>query len=166
MNEWQGGKVGKHLKGGKNRPGVTFVVCLDADDVAERGAEDARVALVINPGFAELKRKIPGGRPEEGETIEAAAIREMEEETGIKVLIDENTSYVDQDRGNHVARIYFTSGDLSTARHEGDENGDPIVVVTHHTLREVLSGKANMLYLHQKALEALVAELTQQHENA
>lgn len=55
----------------------------------DEGEEDWRVPLVIDYTYADPKLKSPGGRGKPGEGPDDTATREMEEEAGPKVSLDE-----------------------------------------------------------------------------
>ena len=72
----------------------------------------------------------PGGGIEKGETIEEAAIREMEEETGIKVEI-EKLAYVNdwiQDKANNlrVVNMFFIGKRISGKELFGEKDGGKV----------------------------------------
>ncbi|HHV81189.1 MAG TPA: NUDIX hydrolase [bacterium] len=61
------------------------------------------------------KWTFPKGKIEEGESLEETAIRELEEETGIKVKIEQyiretNYSYTDENRGTIEKTVYWYLG--------------------------------------------------------
>jgi len=58
--------------------------------------EDGRVALIERPRAGRHYYVFPGGGVDEGETSEQAAVREMEEETGLRVTVQRK-----------LAEIYF-----------------------------------------------------------
>lgn len=49
--------------------------------------QDGRIALLRREKFGRLYYVFPGGKQEEGETIEQAAAREVEEELGLRVSV-------------------------------------------------------------------------------
>lgn len=66
---------------------------------------EGRYLMVQEKGWNYGLWGVPGGHIDEGETPQAAAVREAKEEVGITVrLIDENPFYVEQDDQKH--RLY------------------------------------------------------------
>lgn len=68
--------------------------------------KDKKILIVLCPKF--LLWRVPGGRPDAGEKIEATLIREMQEETGITFP---NPKFLGwwQDSEFHVVKKYKTS---------------------------------------------------------
>jgi len=63
-------------------------------------ADDGRFLLVLRSEPPEAGRwSVPGGKAEPGETVEAAAAREVREETGVIVRIDRELGILDRPDG-------------------------------------------------------------------
>ena len=92
--------------------------------------------------------KIPGGRGEEGESEEETAVRELEEEVGLKVVPTNLRMIHREDRGSHVFVLFGTQvRDLSELKKRGDE-GEEIAIFT---LPEI-SGMDGFFPPHRKVL--------------
>jgi 8-oxo-dGTP diphosphatase len=68
-----------------------------------------KVLMVKNKGEKSSYYTLPGGAVEQGETLEEAAIREVKEETGFDVQIDDIFTVSEaffEERGHHA--IFFT----------------------------------------------------------
>jgi 8-oxo-dGTP diphosphatase len=66
--------------------------------------------------------KLPGGRSEGGETAEECAVREIDEELGLEIDIDELKVSDEQDRGNHTLVIFCLElSSLQGIKKVGDE---------------------------------------------
>ena len=92
---------------------------LTVDIVIQR--RDGSMILIKrrNPPYRELYA-LPGGFVEEGETVEAAAIREAEEETGLKVKLTNLVgAYSDPNRDprGHTVSIAYLAQELGGTLH-------------------------------------------------
>jgi len=108
--------------------------------------------MIMNPKKGpELYWKFPGGRSEEGETPEETAIREVYEETGLIIKIDQIALLFKKDRNNHtfyffIARTYS----LSTLLKQG-ETGEYVRLFNEE---EILS-RQKFFPSHRKLLEQM-----------
>lgn len=67
---------------------------------------------------------LPGGRLEYGETFQECAVREMREETGLDVEVDEFvflSEAIAPDRSRHIVNIYLTAHVIGGVLKVGDE---------------------------------------------
>lgn len=67
---------------------------------------------------------LPGGRLEYGETFQECAVREMREETGLDVEVDEFvflSEAIAPDRSRHIVNIYLTAHVVGGVLKVGDE---------------------------------------------
>jgi 8-oxo-dGTP diphosphatase len=100
----------------------------------------------LGPGIVLIKRKnppfgwaLPGGFVDEGERVEAAAVREAREETGLDVTL-EDLLYVysdpDRDSRMHTLSIVFTA--RATGQPQAADDAADVRIVSHDTLRSLL----------------------------
>ena len=72
--------------------------------------------------------KLPGGRSEGDETAEQSAIRELSEEVGVFISVDDLTVVHSENKGSHTLTIFRADVDtLPQMKSEGDE-GEEIKV--------------------------------------
>ena len=67
---------------------------------------------------------LPGGRLEYGETFEECAVREMKEETGLDVKVDDFvflSEAIAPDRSRHIVNVYLTAHVVGGILKLGDE---------------------------------------------
>lgn len=67
---------------------------------------------------------LPGGRLEYGESFEECAVREMKEETGLEVAVDEFvflSEAIAPDRSRHIVNVYLTAHVTGGILKLGDE---------------------------------------------
>ncbi|MGI8314232.1 NUDIX hydrolase [Halobacillus mangrovi] len=84
------------------RVDVAYVLLLNEKD---------QVLMVKNKGRKESYFTLPGGAVEDGETLKQAAIREVIEETGLIVEVDQIFSLSEafvEERGHHAVFFTFT----------------------------------------------------------
>lgn len=89
---------------------VRPVTPLLAVDVIIRGSASAGRIVLVERGHEPLGWALPGGFVDVGETVEQAARREVEEETGLDVTLDYLLGvYSDPDRDprGHVVSVVF-----------------------------------------------------------
>ena len=89
--------------------------------------EDGRILLVRQRLSETRDWSLPGGRLEQGETLEQGLIRELKEETGLDVRIERLLSLCDAEASGHtLLHISFivvrTGGELTLPTNEFDEN--------------------------------------------
>ena len=118
--------------------------------------EDGKVLLIHRTkekeGIVRDYYVIPGGGIEEGETIEKATKRELEEEVGIKVeLIEEKPKYVleEEERKQYFSMIRKTGGIIGTGK--GPEFTDieykkrGTYEIKMVLIQDIVDGKINMV---------------------
>ena len=67
---------------------------------------------------------LPGGRLEYGETFQECAVREIKEETGLEVVVDDFvflSEAIAPDRSRHIVNIYLTAHVVGGVLQVGDE---------------------------------------------
>lgn len=110
-----------------------------------------QVAMVEEPSKPPpTYSKFPGGRGEDGETPEEAGVRELEEETGFVVRVEDLVLLTKVDKGNHD--LYFfaviMTGSSTITKERGDE-GELISLVDCDELDTMV----DFLPPHRKLLE-------------
>lgn len=83
------------------RVDVTYVLLFDE--------HEQNVLMVKNKGTGSSYYTLPGGAVEQGETLKQAAVREVKEETGLDVQVDDVFTVGEaffEERGHHA--IFFT----------------------------------------------------------
>lgn len=100
--------------------------------------ENGRLLLVRQKVTSSRRWSLPGGRVEAGESLEAAMIREMKEETGLDVAV-ERLLYLAERPSDCLLHITFAlrriGGELQLPTNEFDEN--PISDVRWVPVREL-----------------------------
>ncbi|WP_029415589.1 NUDIX hydrolase [Brevundimonas bacteroides] len=107
------------------------VVCLRADEVL-------LIRRAAPPRLGEWS--LPGGRVEPGETVRAAAIRELREETGVEARLLGLIDVVDgifPDAGRHYVLIDFVAEWVSGEPIAGDDAAEAAFVPADEALRRV-----------------------------
>ena len=130
------------------------IICLQREDGVED--LDKRVLLVLDP-YKPMPHylKFVGGRMEVGEKPFEAAMRECFEEAELRVRLAEEDAVYDQLRYDHAVRYFQCEADLDKLPRQGDENGNPLIIVTEYRLRDVLSGRIQALPAHVDALRRI-----------
>lgn len=96
--------------------------------------EDGRLLLVRERLRERAHWNLPGGRPEAGESIESALVREMREETGLDIEVGELLYVTDRFKslGNQIVDLSFSvrriGGDFSQ-RLPDDGSGETLAAV-------------------------------------
>ncbi len=107
---------------------------------------DGRVLMIRRGhGPAAGEWSVPGGRVEAGELLESAVVREVAEETGLDVVVDELLGWVERFHGDtHFVILDFrvTVLDPDRALQSGDDAAEaawiPIVELDDYTVVEGL----------------------------
>jgi 8-oxo-dGTP pyrophosphatase MutT (NUDIX family) len=88
--------------------------------------EESKVALIERFRAGYHYFVFPGGGADEGETIEDAAIREMEEETGLRVTVKQEVAVIHFDLSTqHYFLVERVSGEYGTGTGEEFTDSDP-----------------------------------------
>jgi 8-oxo-dGTP pyrophosphatase MutT (NUDIX family) len=88
--------------------------------------EDDRVALIERFRDGNHYFVFPGGGADEGENPEEAAIREMEEETGLRVTVKQEVAEIHFDLSTqHYFLVERVSGEYGTGKGEEFNDADP-----------------------------------------
>lgn len=133
----------------KFRPGV-YVLVKDFED---------RVMLILNGGSG--KWEIPGGGLEIGEDINECGIREVKEETGYDILIDESPFLIEKDLSyvpsgfEHCINFFYT-GKLKEEK-RGDQSfveGEEILKVKFFSIDELKD--LDICFWHENAIKAFL----------
>ncbi|MDX1535301.1 MAG: NUDIX hydrolase [Candidatus Spechtbacterales bacterium] len=82
---------------------------------------DGDTVLVQDPKWDQDINKLPGGKSLPGESAAETAVRELEEETGLRVETSKLVPVNDEDRGNHHFYTMFThiEGSLVEMKNKG-----------------------------------------------
>lgn len=99
-----------------------------AGGIVTPSKDDLTKVLVIKPSNNYGPWSFPKGQVDKGETKQIAAIREVEEETGVKARILSGTSYVGSGKGGHSVTHYFLMHRVSGKPHGSDETEKAIFV--------------------------------------
>ena len=108
---------------------------------------DGRIAVIHRPRYDDWS--LPKGKLEDGESFETAALREVEEETGIRGRIVGElsaTEYVDRKGRDKIVRWYRMDLDGEPAAFAPNDEVDELRWLTPAEARDLLS------YEHDRAL--------------
>ncbi len=86
--------------------------------------EDEKILLVRHRKGTRQYWVLPGGRLEYGETFHECAVREIQEETGLDVEVDDFvflSEAIAPDRSRHIVNIYLTAHVTGGVLKVGDE---------------------------------------------
>jgi ADP-ribose pyrophosphatase YjhB (NUDIX family) len=98
--------------------------------------------------------KLPGGKGKPGETPEEAAVRELEEETGIRVSMLDLGLVDQEDRGDHVIYVFRVEvPNLAGLLTRGDE-GEEVKVF----MPEEILGMKDFFLPHRDAVGQIIVE--------
>lgn len=99
--------------------------------------------------------KAPGGRSNAGESAKAAAVREVNEEIGIKLKEDDLSISQEEDRGSHILTLFVARlASLPTLQDEG-EGGEEIKIFSPKQILAMPDFFPN----HRKAFEKILAAI-------
>lgn len=132
---------------------------VSAGGVVWRQTAGATTEVVVGFQAGPSRWTLPKGTPEAGEDLEATALREVSEETGLEVALGDKLGVIDywfarEGRRYHKFVHHWlmtpTGGDLAAHDHEFDEvvwvaAGEAVAQLSYETERSILA----------KALEAL-----------
>ncbi len=109
---------------------LPVIDAVSAGGVVWRRAPDGGIEVVIGFQAAERRWALPKGTPERGESLEATALREVAEETGLAVVLGEKVGVIDywfsRDGRRFHKRVHHwlltaEGGDFTARDHEFDE---------------------------------------------
>lgn len=132
---------------------------VSAGGVVWRRASDGGIEVVIGYQAGEERWALPKGTPERGETMEAAALREVAEETGLRVALGDKVGVIDywftRDGRRVRKRVHHwlmtaAGGDFADRDGEFDEAlwasaAEALARVTFATERDILERALAML---------------------
>lgn len=132
---------------------------VSAGGVVWRRATGGGIEVVIGYQAGEQRWALPKGTPERGETMEAAALREVAEETGLRVAIGQKVGVIDyrftRDGRRYRKRVHHwlmtaDGGDFADRDGEFDEAvwapaAEALARVTFATERDILERALAML---------------------
>jgi len=108
-------KFRKFSKSAQNIPTTRVSVIVVADE---------QILLVKHRKGNRQYWVLPGGRLEYGESFEECAVREMKEETGLEVAVDDFvflSEAIAPDRSRHIVNVYLTAHVVGGILKLGDE---------------------------------------------
>jgi len=95
--------------------------------------------------------KFPGGRSEENESAQQAAVREIREEVGLNIRIQDLEKVFEEDRGNHFFVFFKTKvSSLEGLTSAGNED-EEVKIFSLNEVRQM----EDLHFNHKKALERL-----------
>ena len=148
-----GGVTGREIRS------LPVVNAISAGGVVWRRGDKGNLAVVVGYQRDVTRWALPKGTPEVGETLEATALREVKEETGLTVSLGEKIGVVDywfaregRRYPKHVHHWLMTAigGNLSAHDLEFDDViwapvGEALAQLTFETEQTILSKAAEML---------------------
>jgi ADP-ribose pyrophosphatase YjhB (NUDIX family) len=85
---------------------------------------DGKILLVKHRKGSKQYWVLPGGRLEYGETFQECAVREIQEETGLDVVVDKMvfvSEAIAPDRSRHIVNVYLTAKVVGGSLRLGNE---------------------------------------------
>ena len=132
---------------------------VSAGGVVWRRDSGGAIEVVIGYQARDGRWGIPKGTPDRGETLEATALREVAEETGLEVVLGEKVGVIDywfsQDGRRYHKHVHHwlmtaSGGDFADRDYEYDEvvwvsSGEALARLTFVTERDILEKALAML---------------------
>lgn len=131
---------------------LPVIDAVSAGGVVWRRGADGGIEVVIGYQADERRWGLPKGTPDRGETLEATALREVAEETGLEVALGDKVGVIDywftREGRRYRKRVHHWlmtahGGDFEARDHEFDEviwtsAGEALARITFQTERSIL----------------------------
>ncbi len=138
---------------------LPVIDAVSAGGVVWRGDGDGGIEVVIGYQAKDRRWGLPKGTPDRGESLEATALREVAEETGLEVALGEKVGVIDywfsRDGRRYHKRVHHwlmtaRGGAFDARDHEFDEviwapAAEALAQISFETERSILEGALALL---------------------